>query len=520
MIASISLASRGITGERDPSRIKTGDLTFAENCDFTDGNLLQKAGGSSKINASALSGAPSILCGTEWVPAAGVTRRVVATSDGKLYKDDMSGTFSTTLKTGLSAPTTIQFVDGGSEEAGNNKKLFVFTGNNVVQVLSGDGVTTSNISAPPAEWTGSNQPTFGFPFRNALVGGGVANDPHRIYLSSVTNHEDMVGGVATSILVYPGDSHKLVAGLSSMSRAFLWKYPFGIYWINDVNDNRDTWYVQPATLQFGAAATPHAVAQVDKGTVAFLSSVGDIVLMQETSGSLSGVEFINLVKALNLRTFMRDNFNLSRLSRAQVKWYEEKKELHILLAALGASSENRRLVIDFNEERTRVFTVSKDINESMWFERDSSDIFRPVIGDNAGFAWNIDKVDRAVAGAAYTLRVQTANTDFSDIEKDWMVKKLFYRLHLEYEPTGNYNVPVDVIVDGRTIGTVNFNQGGSGTTLPFTLPAVLGGGELRRRSRDIGGEGYYISLSIRESTTSNPKLARAWIEFDPLVPAR
>lgn len=520
-IAPINLASRGLTGERDPSRLKTGDLIYANNLDFSAGNLVQKAGGSVKVNTTALSGSPSVITGTEWVPSPEIRRRVVVTNDGKIYKDDMSGTFSVVLKSDLTPTNLAQIVSGGLEQAGNNRKLFIFTGNNPVQVLSGDANTTTNYANPPAEWTGANQPTFGFIFRNSLVAGGHQNSPHRVYGSLASNHENMTDPNGTfSLSVYPGESQKLVAGISSISRGFLWKYPVGIYWINDAATAVAGWFVQPATLQFGAAPTPHAVTQVDQGTVAFLTAAGDIVLMQETSGSLSGVEFVNLVKALNLRTFMRNNFNLSRLDRAQLHWYEDKKELHILLAALGYNVENRRLVIDFNEERTRVYVIDKDVNESMWFEKDQTGIYRPVLGDNAGFVWLTDQTNRTVDGSTYQFRVQTAPTDFSDVDKNFMVKKLFYRLHLEYEPTGNYDLAVDVIIDGKSIGTVNFNQGDSVAQLPFVLPAVLGGEDLRRRSKDIAGEGYYLSLILRESTTANPRLARAWVEFEPLVPAR
>jgi hypothetical protein len=156
----------------------------------------------------------------------------------------------------------------------------------------------------------------------------------------------------------------------------------------------------------------------------------------------------------------------------------------------------------------------------MWFEKDADGIFRPVIGDNAGFIRATDQNTRTVDAAAYTLRLESVPSDFSDIDQNFMVKKLFYRLHMEFEPSGDYDVPVDVFVDGKLIGTVNFNQAGAGTIFPFTLPAVLGNSSLRRRQRAIAGEGYYIHLLVRESTSNNPQLARFWVEFDPLTPAR
>lgn len=517
---SIPFSRYGLTGERDPSRLHTGDLFVANNLDFTVGNLIQKDGGSVRINSAPLSGSPIVMTGHDWWPTPSTQRRVVGTSDGVLYKDDMSGAFSTVLKSGLTPNRLIHMVDGGAEVAGNNRKLFIFNGANPTQVLANDASATTDLATPPVEWAGGNHPIFGFIFRNSLLAGGTAGDPHRVYGSDPQNHENFTNASSFTINCYPGEGQRLVAGISSTSRAFLWKHPVGIYWINDAASTVAGWFIQPATRQFGAAATPHSVVQVDQGTVAFLTNTGNIMLMQETSGSLSGVEFVDLVKALNLRSYIKDNFNLARLDKSHLAWYEDKKQLHITYASIGSSVENRRLVIDFNEENTRVSIVNKDINTCLWTEQDSDLIPRLMFGDNAGFVWRADQPSRSINGTSYTMDLTTAPTDFSDINEEYMVKKLFYRLHLEYEPTGNYDLGVQTFIDGKNYGTVYFNQGGAGAIFPFTLPATLGGNELRRRSRDIAGEGYYLSLRITDGTINNPKIARAWIEFEPTTAAR
>jgi len=513
-LAPITLAARGLTGEKDPSRLETGDLILASNVDFAGGNLAQKEGGSTKINAAALSGAPAIMKGHDWWPASATQRRVVATADGTLYKDDMTGAFATTLKSGLGATKLTQMIEGGAEDAGNDPKLFVVNGNDVVQVLAADGATTSNLASPPADWSGANQPSLMFPFRNVMLGAGNLNFPSQVYASLGSDHEDYVSAGTWTLNVYPGKGQRLVAGLLAFGRAWLWKYPVGIYWIEDSASAVSGWYAKEASNQYGAAPTPHAVAQIDEAIVAFLSQTGSLVLMQESSGALTGATFTDLTKALNLRDFMRNTFNLGRLNRAQMLWYDDKKQLHVALAALGSSVEDRRLVVDFNEERTRVEVTTKDVNEALWAELDTDRIPRPIAGDNAGFVRKLDQVARAVDGSAYTFAMQTAPTDFSDVNARFMGYKLFRALHLEYAPSGNFSVSVEVIVDGRSMGTVTFLMDTAGSTLPFVLPGVLSGDELRRRTRDIVGEGYYLSLKLTESGQNNPKLARAWAEFD------
>lgn len=514
-MAPVLLSQRGMTGERDPYRLKTGDLITASNVNYGVGNLAEKDGGSSKINSVAITGSPTVLTGHDWWPNPSTQRRVIATSDGKLLKDDMTGAYATTLKSGLTTNRITHMVDAGAESAGRNRKLFMPNGADPVQVLSGDGATTANLLTPPADWALTNQPTFMFPFRGVLVGGGNANDTHRIYASLASDHEDFTAVGTWTLSLYPGEGQKLVAGMTAFGRAFLWKYPVGVYTVNDSASAVSGWFAQPVSRQYGAAPTPHAVVQIDEAVVAFVSNTGNVVMMQESAGTLTGVGFTDLTRVLNLRTVLRENFNLARLDKTQARWYDERKQLHILYAGLGSVIEDRRLVIDFNEERTRTSIVEKDTNTCLWMELDSDLIPRPRSGDNAGFTWKLDQDSRNRDGSAYTFNLRTAPTDFSDISAEYMGLKILHRLHLEYESTGDFDIAVEVIVDGKTKGTLAFNMGPAGALLPFPLPQTLGGSEIKRRSRTIVGEGHYVSLGITESgLNNNPRLSRAWVEFD------
>jgi hypothetical protein len=494
--------------------LKSGDLIRAANLNFSEGNLVEKEGGATKVNASAIDSGATILSGHDWWPTGATQRRVIATGTGKLFKDDMTGAFGTTLKTGLGTNKLTQFVDGGGEAAGAASHLFIPNGFDVVQVLDDDGATTHNLTTPPADWAANNQPSFMFIFRGVLVGGGNANFQNQLYASTGGNHEDFTGAGSWVLAVYPRAGVRIVAGLTAFGRAFIWKFPRGIFWIDDSAAAVSGWFVKEASAQYGAAPTPHAVAQIDEAVVAFLSNTGNVVLMQESSGSLTGVTFTDLTKVLNLRQIVRDNFNLAQLHKAQVRWYDERKQLLITFAAQGSTALNRRLVIDFNEEHTRVSVSEKDVSEALWLERDVNGIPRPISGDNTGFVRKLDQVNRLVDTMAYPFALQTAPTDFSDVNPRYSSYKLFRALHLEYVPAGNFSITAEVLIDGKSKGPVSFNMDTAGSTLPFQLPGVLGGDDLRRRTRDIAGEGYYASLRITETGPNNPKLARAWFEFD------
>ena len=529
-IAQLLLAARGLSGEKDPHNIVTGDLNVANNADFSASNLLQKEGGSVKINSTPISGAPKIVCGFDWWSDPSTQTRVISTDNGKLYKDDMSGGFGTTLKTGLTNTSGVMMTEGGAELVGRNKKLFIPNGHDPVQILSGNGATTSDISKPPADWAGVNQPTFLFNFRGYMVGGGAANNLHAIYGSTATDHEDFQAASAWAIPVYPAMGQKVVSGIDAFGRGYLFKYPRGVFWIDETAASPSGWFCKVATSAYGIANSPNAVVAGGEDKVFFVGPDGSINMMYQTAGSLSGVEFIDLTKLLNLKTLMSDNFNLALLAKTYLQWYPYRQQLIATFAALGSTTLTRRLVLDFNlTTKQRPCISIKDTQESLWMEIDSSNIRRPIIGDATGTVWKLDQLARNIGGVAYPLDVTTTPTDLSDETPSlasasgtggFQVKKLFYRLHMEYEVTGNFDVSVGIYIDGVLKGTVTFNQGTSGSQLPFTLPGSLGGYELRRRSRDITGEGYYISLRVLETSLNNPQIARMWVEFDPLVMGR
>jgi len=155
-----------------------------------------------------------------------------------------------------------------------------------------------------------------------------------------------------------------------------------------------------------------------------------------------------------------------------------------------------------------VSVVDKDVQQSIWGVLDSGFTHRPYIGDDIGFVHQIDQELRTNNGSPYSLAVSTYATDFSDINPEFARKKLFYRMHLEYIPTGDYNLPITYTIDDKEYGPVNFNMDNNGEV------AIADSGVFRRQ-RALAGEGYYFACRITEDTINSPKLGRIWIEFKP-----
>jgi len=513
-VVELPLGTEGLTGTTNLSAVNPGYLREATNISYYDGTL-RKEGGASKYNSSAITGAPSILGGWDWYTNALAQRMIVACSDGKLYKDTGGGTFGVTLKSGLSASMKPFFVDGGKEAAANDRKLFIFTGTNVVQVLADDGATTTDISGPPSDWAAGNQPTFGAIHAGRLMAGGNANDPHRIYISSATNHADFTTS-ALSFSIFAGEGLGLTGAMSFKGYLVLWKKPRGIYILDTTDPSITNWVVRRITRSVGAPG-PYAMTQTEDDIV-FMDTTAAIQSIQAVQefGDVAGH---NLSQQSMMEPLLRSSIELSRLDQVRAVYYVAKRELHFAFPTDGNTVNDSRLVLDFyREDKIRYRISPRDICVSLWLRRDGDGIPRLQAGDNAGFVWLLDQASRAKDGLPYPSIARTVPTDFGYADPNVAHRrKNACFLELVYEPTTTSTVSVDLEWDGVPHETVDFGLINSGVPLGNFVLGVdaLGGTKISYTSiRRITGGGKYLSLTFRNSGLNQDfSIARARVYF-------
>lgn len=513
LVVELPLGENGLSGSRDQTTIPPSALITANNLSYSDGTL-KKEGGSSKYNTISVSG--KIIGGHDWFPTALLQRQIIGVDDGRIMRAEGpgdTGTFSN-ITTGLTMTKgSVFFVDGGFEDAANNKKLFIFTGSDAVRFIDGDGITTAVIPDPPADWTGTNQPSFGLIHIDRLWGGGNANDPHRIYFSSVSNHGSFTGGGSLSI--FPGQGQELVAAVSFKAFIICFKFPAGIYIIDTTSTVITNWRVDRLNDQIGIAGT-NAWAVIDNDII-FMDSTGNIQLLSiidfESRNSSS------LSKIADMNQWVRDNINLGSIKNTRAIYYPAKREVHFCLAGLGGTSNTQRIVVDFNADRPRFRTSDKDVCESAWLKLDLDNIPRLTTGDDVGFVWNLDQSTRSKDGAAYNGLWQTPHMDMSHIDPALAtVRKNAHWLELVLEPSGNWNMDITLIYDDAVHSTVSFNMGGDSAVLgSFILgTSVLGGSEIVTSKKRITGSFRRVSFQGSNAVAAQDfSLAKMYLHFLP-----
>lgn len=441
-------------------------------------------GGASLVGSAFGGGTVTGMDAIDYWPDVATQRTVVVGDDGQVYKDDGSGGgWATLLAAALTTNGMVpHLVPGGAEAAGNNRKLFLFTRVNTVQVLSGDGAAMAAISAPPAAWSGTNQPGFGVVHQGYLWAAGMANDPHGLDRSLQTNHENFTTSVF-HMRVFPGEGERLVAGLTYKGVLLLWKNGEGggVYAV-DTSDSSDANWRAIKVGSAGAAGPRNVIAIEDD--VIWVAQDGTWHLISATTAT--GSVRTEDIAARKLGSFHREQINTSRLHLAQMVYYSHKQEVQLACSATGQTAKNRRLHLDLNrrtEIGDRWIWWDRDRNECL-FMRKVSSIQIPAMVDNVGRVWNLDRDARSANGAAYTFEWFTRDADFGEIVPGWQGRYKNLRfLQVEYDAKSAATHSIEVYHDGDLAQTVAFTLSASGAVLPFTLPATLGTGGLSLTNR-------------------------------------
>lgn len=496
IIATVPAGLQGFNGSRNPSKLGPGNFSACEGVDI-DGGVLIKDGGAEKLNASALSA--GILSGTNWSASPGTNYDVVFLEDGDVLRDAGDGTFPVTLASALNVPTLFNpfFLVAGGEQVGDGRKLFMFSESNQVQFVEGTGTSFAAIGDPPADWAASF-PICGCLHDNRLWGAGNASDPHRLYYSMLTDHGDFVDASAGTLAIFPGEGDQIVGIKSFRGLLLVAKYPRGIYLVDTRDPDRSNWRVDKLNDAVGLAG-PNAFLQISNDML--MLDTGGNFHLASTIDDISDIRTSDAGKLQDISTFMRSNVNLSGLRKATAVWYAAKSKAWFTMPLAGATDNNLRMIIDFNEAQVgpRFFLSRRDIANGMWLRRDATGVERPTIGDDEGFVWILDQEERNKDGDAYEMSFETAEIDFSYIDPELAAHtKNGQYIEIVADLISNSLLNVVPVWDGLPQDPIIFQLGNSGAALgSFVLDSdALASAGIVTVMHKLSGQGRRLKLIV------------------------
>lgn len=445
----------------------------------------QKEGGAVKLFGSSLG--TSVQSLWDFFSAAFVQETVAALGDGRLVTLDANGIVKTIATLTGAVNRFGWFVEGFSQEG--VKALFYFDGYSVPQVYMGDAAT-SNILSTSADWVDHQQPHMAFLHRFRMIAMGGSNN-HTLYLSSPRDHRqfsDRVGD-STILSVYPGEGQRLMGGISFRKKAYVAKYPRGIYFIDDSSTNIQEWQILPVTPAIGIA-----------GPGCWCPNENDVVIL-DTEGYFHNMSAIRTFDqeeippafSIEVSDFLRAQINLTRLDLVRSRYYGRNKQMVWCLPGNGATVNNRKLIIDYNiPERPRLFWSTRDECVSITTRRNNH-IEELIIGDSQGSVWRLDQETKSKDGQGY--RSQFEYGSYPILEKGVQSANL-RELQVIFAPAGDWDVTYEIHTDGVLSQVVHVSQQTSGGAVgSLTLDAdVLAGATIQNDRQRLIGECNYVKI--------------------------
>jgi hypothetical protein len=480
---------------------------------------IETSKGSSIYNAAALDG--SVVHVAEYYPTPDTQRMVAITSTGKIYKDTGDSTFlaSTPIKDlSTTLDNSVVSINAGSELEGNNKKLFILTGHKQIQVLSGDGITTNNITKPSPDWSATSFPTCGAVYEGRLC----VAFKHRIYFSFADDHEnfDSIAPTppATATLyppqfsVFPGEGDYITAIHVYKGRLLIFKKPYGVYYVETYGSTDPTnWGVQKLTDTFGIASA-HAITQVLDDL--YVGNVHGGINSLAATQAFGDLKAGDVLSSLQVEEYIKSQIGPDGVSRMAALYYPEKKRAYFTANAGEGAQQNRMIVIDVARQSQRVTMESKDLALCMALYRDTNGIPRPIYGSYDGHVYKMESNTYTVGTNSYSTEFQTPYIDFSYVDSTLAGKnKIFDFLEVQFVSTGTWAFYIDVYVDNSYRETLSVNQFTSPALDLFTLDIDALGTDTAYGVRiPLHCSGRRISFNMRINSTGQ------YFKIEKLIP--
>lgn len=453
----IPLGQAGVMSDYPDTAVPANKLSRAINVTLND-NQIEKDFGSQARNANAFPA--GVKCFMDWWPTPSQQRMVAVCMDGKTYRlhhPFAVPTEITPVETSdpalINVTKFVNMLACGNEELGNPRKIFILNGKDNIQVISGDGLTRTTISMPPADFSSPNNPFTGVVHRSRVI----LALGHRIYISSATDHEDFTS-TSIQFSVYPGEGERIIQLFVYKSRLFILKEPFGLYMLEDSDPDLANWSISKINGDFGGTSPFGGTAVIDDFMIA--NNFGTITSVQATF-ALGDVKSADLYNILKVDKFIRENLSLQGGDNRHCLYYPDGKILYTTYKKAGSTGKSAFVQMNVKTQTPEVVITNKDLPNCLGLVKDVNGISRPHYGAPDGYIYRMDCKDRSVGEEGYRAEIWTQDMDFSSasaLQSEQM--KDFDFVEITYMPTGEFDLTVEVYVDGRLVKGETYSLGG------------------------------------------------------------
>lgn len=447
----------------------------------------RKRGGTTKVNASAGYGSGQLMGGFDFqLPT--TSFQVVLGVNGSLYKNSTD-----TIKTGMSTANYPSFDVFENE-------LYICDGDTTPQTWDGSAASTSNLTTPNGDWSGSNQP-----FQVIVHGRGASRRVFFLYAStayytSLGDGKVATGGTSGTIPIDTEDAVGLRGGVVWGERLIL----FGrrrAYIVDDESTDRANWgYV--AAQWTGGAAHWRLIVKTPNDLVV-MADDGDIYSVS-TAQQFGDYKQASLTRPAFIDNYIRENVDMTQIEKFHALYDPTLRAVFFWVVRNGFSTVDTALVYFIDRPVEEAWMIHDNQNSASGYKASCSFLVRTAAGtytsytgDYSGFVWKLNQATRSDDGSGYYGGFKTVNMPFDNAR----VRKHFRRGYVVAKTQGNYNLQVNVWIDGEVEDSTTVSLSGTGGVLDVDLldSFVLGGTEFLDRKFELGHYGRRIQLEFYNS---------------------
>ena len=520
---SVFTFNRGYATDLAPMTRNLDFLVRAENLTYEVNGSIRKVGGAAKINSTAITSAPDVVGMYDFWYSGGSSvatqKYVVVTGDGKVYKDDMDGTFDDiTGAASITANTIPVFAQL------NDTLTIWFSTSDAPLKWSQSGNVASLGGSPPLGRVACVH-------ANRLWVAGVNAHPSRLYYSAYGDPETWSGADAGAIDVDTEDSDRIVGLASYKGVLLIFKGPYkgSIFILSGTAPTGEESFSKRILMRGVALQTHNSIVPVGDD-LWFMSDQG----IHSIQATQNYGDFANKFLSRFLRGHFRDKINRTKLDHV---WGVNDTDRGCALwvyTASGSTENDRTLGLSYvrlEEEGIKPLVWTRGgISAAIRINPGNS--FREVVfGSTDGFCRRQQVEDRNIdSTTGYTIRITTPQLLLGATDRDGRPKGdqpiMLHDLYIRAHPrtTCDLNVTITRDIQSSQSYTVPLGTVGSlwGTGLFGT--ATFGGGTLQTVYVDdigLSGRCRAVTIDIQQGTLNKDvEIFEMGIKSTPIAETR
>ena len=270
-------------------------------------------------------------------------------------------------------------------------------------------------------------------------------------------------------------------------------------------------------------AGPHGITKVGDKTF-FISSNGRVFLLDALRPDVDPRN-ADLTTQLNLTEFIKQNVDANRLNHARLIYDERRNEMSYYYTSKGGTINDSAIIFDFNDVEIGVKASTEDRGEffeAAWPRIGTDGFVEILVGGIDGLIYRTNAANRNIGGsAAYVGELQYPDTDLRFLNPDLEgADKRFDLIELAILPTGNYDLSIEIIIDGQSLKTITINLGSEGSVFDSAIfdTDKFGGQTIIKHRVPIDACGNQIGLRMFNSgLNQNFQIANVRLYFKPIV---